>query len=370
VAGLATVGVPLGEVIPNAGKNAAKSMRENAYDIFTDRQAFKQQEKDDQTQFVVDDYFDTVNRAKNVIEEDEQATNLQSENVFDNRDQHVGTTEESVELEDLDFDDVQAEINALEATDVQTTSDESDTIDVVEIETAETENVDQAEIKELEATDVQTTSDESDTIDVIEIETAETENVDQAEIKELEATDVQITSDESDTIDVVEIETAETENVEQAEINELEANDVEATNDGVTTADIFEISGLEASDFESTRELGTDQVTEYRSAENILSTPEIDFDTPDVYLQHLDHQTNEFFAKLENETLVQANALYQSEEGATPNIVESYSVSDGQNMVVNADFGAEIKKQELETNRMSLDEKAVFDALLAEVRGE
>lgn len=112
VAGLVTVGVPLGEVIPNAGKNAANSMRENAYDIYADRQAFKQQEKDDQTQFAVDDYFDTVDRAKGVIDGEEQANNQQSENVFDNGSQYVGATEESVELDDmdLDVDDVQAEI--------------------------------------------------------------------------------------------------------------------------------------------------------------------------------------------------------------------------------------------------------------------
>lgn len=349
VAGLVTVGVPLGEVIPNAGKNAANSMRENAYDIYADRQAFKQQEKDDQTQFAVDDYFDTVDRAKGVIDGEEQANNQQSENVFDNGSQYVGATEESVELDDmdLDVDDVQAEINELEATDVQETSENGDKIDTVEIETAETENVEKAEINELEAADVQTTNDEANKIDTVEIETAETENVEQAEINELESTDVQTTNDEAHKIDTVEIETAETGKVEQAKIN-----------------------GLEATDLEITGELETDQVTGYQSVENVLSANEIDYDAPDIYLEHLDQQTNEFFAQLENETLVQANSIYQSEEAVMPHIVESHSFTDSQNMIVNTDFGAEIKKQELETNKMSVDEKTAFDALLAEVRGE
>lgn len=349
VAGLVTVGVPLGEVIPNAGKNAANSMRENAYDIYADRQAFKQQEKDDQTKFAVDDYFDTVDRAKGVIDGEEQANNQQSENVFDNGSQYVGATEESVELDDmdLDVDDVQAEINELEATDVQETSENGDKIDTVEIETAETENVEKAEINELEAADVQTTNDEANKIDTVEIETAETENVEQAEINELESTDVQTTNDEAHKIDTVEIETAETGKVEQAKIN-----------------------GLEATDLEITGELETDQVTGYQSVENVLSANEIDYDAPDIYLEHLDQQTNEFFAQLENETLVQANSIYQSEEAVMPHIVESHSFTDSQNMIVNTDFGAEIKKQELETNKMSVDEKTAFDALLAEVRGE
>ncbi|EPH93264.1 hypothetical protein D922_01805 [Enterococcus faecalis 06-MB-DW-09] len=349
VAGLVTVGVPLGEVIPNAGKNAANSMRENAYDIYADRQAFKQQEKDDQTQFAVDDYFDTVDRAKGVIDGEEQANNQQSENVFDNGSQYVGATEESVELDDMDLnvDDVQAEINELEATDVQETSENGDKIDTVEIETAETENVEKAEINELEAADVQTTNDEANKIDTVEIETAETENVEQAEINELESTDVQTTNDEAHKIDTVEIETAETGKVEQAKIN-----------------------GLEATDLEITAELETDQVTGYQSVENVLSANEIDYDAPDIYLEHLDQQTNEFFAQLENETLVQANSIYQSEEAVMPHIVESHSFTDSQNMIVNTDFGAEIKKQELETNKMSVDEKTAFDALLAEVRGE
>lgn len=349
VAGLVTVGVPLGEVIPNAGKNAANSMRENAYDIYADRQAFKQQEKDDQTQFAVDDYFDTVDRAKGVIDGEEQANNQQSENVFDNGSQYVGATEESVELDDmdLDVDDVQAEINELEATDVQETSENGDKIDTVEIETAETENVEKAEINELEAADVQTTNDEANKIDTVEIETAETENVEQAEINELESTDVQTTNDEAHKIDTVEIETAETGKVEQAKVN-----------------------GLEATDLEITGELETDQVTGYQSVENVLSANEIDYDAPDIYLEHLDQQTNEFFAQLENETLVQANSIYQSEEAVMPHIVESHSFTDSQNMIVNTDFGAEIKKQELETNKMSEDEKTAFDALLAEVRGE
>ncbi|WP_159160510.1 CD3337/EF1877 family mobilome membrane protein [Enterococcus casseliflavus] len=349
VAGLVTVGVPLGEVIPNAGKNAANSMRENAYDIYADRQAFKQQEKDDQTQFAVDDYFDTVDRAKGVIDGEEQANNQQSENAFDNGSQYVGATEESVELDDMDLnvDDVQAEINELEATDVQETSENGDKIDTVEIETAETENVEKAEINELEAADVQTTNDEANKIDTVEIETAETENVEQAEINELESTDVQTTNDEAHKIDTVEIETAETGKVEQAKIN-----------------------GLEATDLEITAELETDQVTGYQSVENVLSANEIDYDAPDIYLEHLDQQTNEFFAQLENETLVQANSIYQSEEAVMPHIVESHSFTDSQNMIVNTDFGAEIKKQELETNKMSVDEKTAFDALLAEVRGE
>ncbi len=349
VAGLVTVGVPLGEVIPNAGKNPANSMRENAYDIYADRQAFKQQEKDDQTQFAVDDYFDTVDRAKGVIDGEEQANNQQSENVFDNGSQYVGATEESVELDDmdLDVDDVQAEINELEATDVQETSENGDKIDTVEIETAETENVEKAEINELEAADVQTTNDEANKIDTVEIETAETENVEQAEINELESTDVQTTNDEAHKIDTVEIETAETGKVEQAKVN-----------------------GLEATDLEITGELETDQVTGYQSVENVLSANEIDYDAPDIYLEHLDQQTNEFFAQLENETLVQANSIYQSEEAVMPHIVESHSFTDSQNMIVNTDFGAEIKKQELETNKMSVDEKTAFDALLAEVRGE
>lgn len=349
VAGLVTVGVPLGEVIPNAGKNAANSMRENAYDIYADRQAFKQQEKDDQTQFAVDDYFDTVDRAKGVIDGEEQANNQQSENVFDNGSQYVGATEESAELDDmdLDVDDVQAEINELEATDVQETSENRDKIDTVEIETAETENVEKAEINELEAADVQTTNDEANKIDTVEIETAETENVEQAQINELESTDVQTTNDEAHKIDTVEIETAETGKVEQAKIN-----------------------GLEATDLEITGELETDQVTGYQSVENVLSANEIDYDAPDIYLEHLDQQTNEFFAQLENETLVQANSIYQSEEAVMPHIVESHSFTDSQNMIVNTDFGAEIKKQELETNKMSMDEKTAFDALLAEVRGE
>lgn len=349
VAGLVTVGVPLGEVIPNAGKNAANSMRENAYDIYADRQAFKQQEKDDQTQFVVDDYFDTVDRAKGVIDGEEQANNQQSENMFDNGSQYVGATEESVESDDmdLDVDDVQAEINELEATDVQETSENGDKIDTVEIETAETENVEKAEINELEAADVQTTNDEANKIDTVEIETAETENVEQAEINELESTDVQTTNDEAHKIDTVEIETAETGKVEQAKIN-----------------------GLEATDLEITAELETDQVTGYQSVENVLSANEIDYDAPDIYLEHLDQQTNEFFAQLENETLVQANSIYQSEEAVMPHIVESHSFTDSQNMIVNTDFGAEIKNQELETNKMSVDEKTAFDALLAEVRGE
>lgn len=130
------------------------------------------------------------------------------------------------------------------------------------------------------------------------------------------------------------------------------------------------INGLEATDLEITGELETDQVTGYQSVENVLSANEIDYDAPDIYLEHLDQQTNEFFAQLENETLVQANSIYQSEEAVMPHIVESHSFTDSQNMIVNTDFGAEIKKQELETNKMSVDEKTAFDALLAEVRGE
>ncbi|HCE11918.1 MAG TPA: hypothetical protein DEQ24_04010 [Enterococcus sp.] len=389
VAGLATVGMPLGEV----GGHVAENVKENAYDIFADRQAFKQHEQDKQTQVAVDDYFDTVDRAKSAIDEENQATTQPTEAAFEDANYQQAPTEEmDADEVALDVDAVQAEINELSADDVHSTSDDFEEIDALEIENAETENVEQAEINELEKMDVQSTNDDSEPIDTIEIDHAETENVEQAEIQELEATDVQQTNDDSEPINTIEIDHAETENVEQAEIQELEATDVQQTNEDIVPIDTIEIQNadtenveqaeineLEAADVQAT---GVGFGTEDRQAEalepsviegtnpeitlNPLETmPEIELGSPDVSMEYLDQQTNEFFNHLENETLVQANNVFETESETNHVSAVSESVEQPEQVVerIGVDFQEEV-------NQLAADSKASFDALFAEVRGE
>lgn len=336
VAGLATVGMPLGEV----GGHVAENAKENAYDIFADRQAFKEHEQDKQTQVAVDDYFDTVDRAKSAIDEENQAP----------------TEEMDADDVALDVDAVQAEINELSTDDVHSTSDDFEEIDALEIENAETENVEQAEINELEAKDVQSTNDDSEPIDTIEIDHAEKENVEQAEIQELEATDVQQTNEDNVPIDTIEIQNADTENVEQAEINELEAADVQATGVGFGTED-RQAEALEPSVIEGTNP----EITL-----NPLETmPEIELGSPDVSIEYLDQQTNDFFNHLENETLVQANNVFETE--IETNHVSAVSESLEQPEQVVERIGVDFKE---EVNQLVADSKTSFDSLFAEVRGE
>lgn|GEM_PF-3974588 len=353
VAGLATVGMPLGEV----GGHVAENAKENAYDIFADRQAFKQHEQDKQTQVAVDDYFDTVDRAKSAIDEENQATTQPTEAAFEDANYQQAPTEE-MDADDvaLDVDAVQAEINELSADDVHSTSDDFEEIDALEIENAETENVEQAEINELEAMDVQSTNDDSEPIDTIEIDHAEKENVEQAEIQELEATDVQQTNEDNVPIDTIEIQNADTENVEQAEINELEAADVQATGVGFGTED-RQAEALEPSVIE-----GTNPEITLNSLETM---PEIELGSPDVSMEYLDQQTNDFFNHLENETLVQANNVFETE--IETNHVSAVSESLEQPEQVGERIGVDFKE---EVNQLVADSKASFDALFAEVRGE
>lgn len=353
VAGLATVGMPLSEV----GGHVAENAKENAYDIFSDRQAFKQHEQDKQTQVAVDDYFDTVDRAKSAIDEENQATNQSTETNLEDANYQQALTEE-IDADDvaLDADSVQAEINELSTNDVHSTSDDFEEIDALEIENAETENVEQAEINELEATDVQSTNDDSEGIDMIEIDLAETENVEQAEIQELEATDVQQTKKYIAPIDVIELQNAETENVEQAEIQELEAADVEATGVGFGTED-RQSEALEPFVIE-----GTNPEITLNPSETM---PEIELGSPDVSIEYLDQQTNEFFNHLENETLIQANKVFETEIETNHVSAVSESVEQPEQVVerIGVDFQDEV-------NQLAADSKASFDALFAEVRGE
>ena len=387
--GLATVGMPLGEV----GGRLAENTKENAYDIFSDRQAFKQHEQDLFTQVAVDDYFDTVDRAKSAIDEENQATNQPTEAPFKDANNFQAPTEDinaddvaldadavQVEINELLADDVhstnddfeeidalgidkvetenveQAEINELEATDVQFTNEDSEEIDTIEVDHAETENVEQAEIQELEATDVQQTKEDIAPIDAIELQNEETKNVEQAEIQELEATDVQQTKEDIATIDTIEIQNAETENVEQAEINELEAADVQATGVGFGTEE-RQVEALEMSAIEGTNP----EITL-----NPLETmPEIELGLPDVSMEYLDQQTNEFFNHLENETLVQANNVFETEieTNHVSAISESFEHPEQIGERVGVDFQDEV-------NQLAADSKASFDALFGEVRGE
>lgn len=353
VAGMATVGMPLSEV----GGHVAENVKENAYDIFADRQAFKQHEQDQYTQVAVDDYFDTVDRAKSVIDEENQAKNQPTETTLEDVSYQQAATEE-IYTDDvaLDADAVQAEINELTADDIHSTSDDFEEIDTLGVENAETENVEQAEINELEATDVQSTNDDSKGIDEIEIDYAETENVEQAEIQELEATDVQQTKEDIAPIDTIEIQNAETENVEQTEINKLEVADVQATGVGFGTeerqAEVLESSVIEGTNPEITL--------------NPLETmPEIELGSPDVSMEYLDQQTNEFFNHLENETLVQANNVFETE--IETNHVSAVSESVEQPEQVFERIGVDFQD---EVNQLAADSKTSFDALFAEVRGE
>lgn len=317
VAGLATVGMPLSEV----GGHVAENAKENAYDIFSDRQAFKQHEQDKQTQVAVDDYFDTGDRAKSAIDEENQATNQSTETNLEDANYQQALTEE------IDADDV-----ALDADSVQ------------------------AEINELSTNDVHSTSDDFEEIDALEIENAETENVEQAEINELEATDVQSTNDDSEGIDMIEIDHAETENVEQAEIQELEAADVEATGVGFGTED-RQSEALEPFVIE-----GTNPEITLNPSETM---PEIELGSPDVSIEYLDQQTNEFFNYLENETLIQANKVFETEIETNHVSAVSESVEQPEQVVerIGVDFQDEV-------NQLAADSKASFDALFAEVRGE
>ena len=318
MAGLATVGMPLGEV----GGHVAENAKENAYDIFADRQAFKQHEQDQQTQGAVDDYFGAVDRAKSVINDEKQSTNQSTEtNLEDANYQQAPTEDINAYDVALDADAVQAEINELSADDVHSTSDDFEEIDALGIENAETENVEQVEINELEATDVQSTNDDSEPIDTIEIQNTETENVEQAEINELEAADVQATG----------MEGVETED-RQAEA--LEPFVIEGTNPEIT------LSPLE-------------------------TMPEIELSSPDVSMEYLDQQTNEFFNHLENETLVQANNVFETEIETNHVSAVSESVEHPKQVVerIGVDFQDEV-------NQLAADSKASFDALFAEVRGE
>lgn len=354
MAGLATVGMPLDEV----GGHVAENAKENAYDIFADRQAFKQHEQDQQTQVAVDDYFGAVDRAESVINDEKQSTNQSTEtNLEDANYQQAPTEDINAYDVALDADAVKAEINELSADDVHSTSDDFEEIDALGIENAETENVEQVEINELEATDVQSTNDDSEPIDTIEIDHAETENVEQAEIQELEATDVQQTNGDIAPIDRIERQNAETENVEQAEINELEAADVQAT-------------GMEGGETEDRQAEALEPfVIEGTNPEITLSPletmPEIELGSPNVSMEYLDQQTNEFFNHLENETLVQANNVFETENETNHMSAVSESVEHPEQIVerIGVDFQDEV-------NQLAADSKASFDALFAEVRGE
>ena len=351
--GLATVGMPLGEV----GGRLAENTKENAYDIFSDRQAFKQHEQDLFTQVAVDDYFDTVDRAKSAIDEENQATNQPTEAPFKDANNFQATTED-INADDvaLDADAVQVEINELLADDVHSTNDDFEEIDALGIEKVETENVEQAEINELEATDVQFTNEDSEEIDTIEVDHAETENVEQAEIQELEATDVQQTKEDIAPIDAIELQNEETKNVEQAEIQELEAADVQATGVGFGTEE-RQVEALEMSAIEGTNP----EITL-----NPLETmPEIELGLPDVSMEYIDQQTNEFFNHLENETLVQANNVFETEieTNHVSAISESFEHPEQVGERVGVDFQDEV-------NQLAADSKASFDALFGEVRGE
>ncbi len=318
MAGLATVGMPLGEV----GGHVAENAKKNAYDIFADRQAFKQHEQDQQTQVAVDDYFGAVDRAESVINDGKQSTNQSTEtNLEDANYQQAPTEDINAYDVALDADAVQAEINERSADDVHSTSDDFEEIDALGIENAETENVEQVEINELEATDVQSTNDDSEPIDTIEIQNTETENVEQAEINELEAVDVKATG----------MEGVETED-RQAEA--LEPFVIEGTNPEIT------LSPLE-------------------------TMPEIELSSPDVSMEYLDQQTNEFFNHLENETLVQANNVFETEIETNHVSAVSESVEHPKQVVerIGVDFQDEV-------NQLAADSKASFDALFAEVRGE
>lgn len=351
VAGLATVGMPLSEV----GGHVAENVKENSYDIFADRQAFKQ---DQQTQVAVDEYFDTVDRAKSAIDEENQATNQPTEAPFKDANNYQAPTED-INADDvaLDADAVQAEINELSADDVHSTNDDFEEIDALGIDKAETENVEQAEINELEATDVQQTNEEFAPNDTIEIQNAETKNVEQAEIQELEVTYVQQTNEELAPNDTIEIQNAETETVEQAEINELEATDVQAT--GV---DGF---GSEDSQSEALEPFLIEGTNPDITLNPLETMPEIELGSPDVSMEYLDQQTNEFFNHLENETLVQANNVIETENEMNP--VSAVSESSGQPEQVVERIGVDFQD---EVNQLAADSKASFDALFAEVRGE
>lgn len=387
--GLATVGMPLGEV----GGRLAENTKENAYDIFSDRQAFKQHEQDLFTQVAVDDYFDTVDRAKSAIDEENQATNQPTEAPFKDANNFQAPTED-INADDvaLDADAVQVEINELLADDVHSTNDDFEEIDALGIDKVETENVEQAEINELEATDVQFTNEDSEEIDTIEVDHAETENVEQAEIQELEATDAKQTKEDIAPIDAIELQNEETKNVEQAEIQELEATDVQQTKEDIATIDTIEIQNaetenveqaeineLEAADVQTT---GVGFGTEERQVEalemsaiegtnpeitlNPLETmPEIELGLPDVSMECLDQQTNEFFNHLENETLVQANNVFETEieTNHVSAISESFEHPEQVGERVGVDFQDEV-------NQLAADSKASFDALFGEVRGE
>lgn len=387
--GLATVGMPLGEV----GGRLAENTKENAYDIFSDRQAFKQHEQDLFTQVAVDDYFDTVDRAKSAIDEENQATNQPTEAPFKDANNFQAPTED-INADDvaLDADAVQVEINELLADDVHSTNDDFEEIDALGIDKVETENVEQAEINELEATDVQFTNEDSEEIDTIEVDHAETENVEQAEIQELEATGAKQTKEDIAPIDAIELQNEETKNVEQAEIQELEATDVQQTKEDIATIDTIEIQNaetenveqaeineLEAADVQTT---GVGFGTEERQVEalemsaiegtnpeitlNPLETmPEIELGLPDVSMECLDQQTNEFFNHLENETLVQANNVFETEieTNHVSAISESFEHPEQVGERVGVDFQDEV-------NQLAADSKASFDALFGEVRGE
>ncbi|WP_270288221.1 CD3337/EF1877 family mobilome membrane protein [Enterococcus casseliflavus] len=354
MAGLATVGMPLDEV----GGHVAENAKENAYDIFADRQAFKQHEQDQQTQVAVGDYFGAVDRAESVINDEKQSTNQSTEtNLEDANYQQAPTEDINAYDVALDADAVKAEINELSADDVHSTSDDFEEIDALGIENAETENVEQVEINELEATDVQSTNDDSEPIDTIEIDHAETENVEQAEIQELEATDVQQTNGDIAPIDRIERQNAETENVEQAEINELEAADVQATGmEGVETED-RQAEALEPFVIEGTNP----EIT----LSPLETMPEIELGSPNVSMEYLDQQTNEFFNHLENETLVQANNVFETEIETNHVSAVSESVEHPEQVAerIGVDFQDEV-------NQLAADSKASFDALFAEVRGE
>ena len=101
----------------------------------------------------------------------------------------------------------------------------------------------------------------------------------------MEATDVQQTKEDIAPIDTIEIQNAETENVEQTEINKLEVADVQATGVGFGNeerqAEVLESSVIEGTNPEITL--------------NPLETmPEIKLGSPDVSMEYLDQQTNEF----------------------------------------------------------------------------
>jgi hypothetical protein len=396
VAGLATVGMPLGEV---SGGHVADNVKENAYDIFADRQAFKQYEQEQQTQVALDDYFNTVNHVKGIIDDENQITSQQTDNIFeDDNFQHTPT--EDVDDLELDADGVHAEINELSADDVNSTNDGFEEIETIEIENTKTENVEQAEIQELEATDVQQTNEDISPIETIEIDHGEVENAEQAKIQELEATDMQQTNEDIVPIDTIEIDHGEMENVEQAEIQELEVTDIQQTNEEIIPIDKIEIQNEEIKNLEQSENpelevpamqstMGIDGLeTEAQRAEaleplsiegtnpeialNSLETmPEVKLGSPIVSLEYLDQQTNEFFKQLEQETLIQNNNMFETEiemsqvSGVSEGVEQPEQVIEkiGADNSLSFDFQEEVKLPEI-------DSKASFDALFAEVRGE